>query len=99
MELCFVDPWGCSKNPTVYANYGKSSEKVIAKNAPTDRTVVSGNAEVTDGELTLNFRSEDKAINVCYIIIRPVNTENASVNGKKGDLNSLSLNHKKSPKH
>ena len=87
VELCFVDPWGCSKNPTVYANYGKSSEKVIAKNAPTDRTVVSGNAEVTDGELTLNFRSEDKAINVCYIIIRPVDTENASVNGKKGDLN------------
>lgn len=87
IELCFVDPWGCSKNPIVYANYGKENERVIAKNAPTDRTVVTGNADVTDGELTLNFRSEDKAINVCYIIIRPIDIETATVKGKKGDLN------------
>ncbi|MBR3760193.1 MAG: glycoside hydrolase family 127 protein [Ruminococcus sp.] len=87
VEMCFSDPWGCSKNPTAYANYGKSNETVLVKNAPTDRTAVSGTAKVTDGELTINFRSEDKAINVGYIIIRPVETESAPINGKKGDLN------------
>ncbi len=87
VEMCFSDPWGCSKNPTAYANYGKSNETVLVKNAPTDRTAVSGTAKVTDGELTINFRSEDKAINVGYIIIRPVETESASTNGKKGDIN------------
>lgn len=87
VEMCFSDPWGCSKSPTAYANYGKSDETVLVKNAPTDRTAVTGTAKVTDGELTINFRSEDKAINVGYIIIRPVETESAPINGKKGDLN------------
>ncbi|HOH88103.1 dockerin type I repeat-containing protein, partial [Ruminococcus sp.] len=87
VEMCFCDPWGCSKSPTVYANYGKSSESVIVKNAPTDKTAVSGEANVTDGELTVNLRSEDKAINLCYIIIRPLETEGASTKGRKGDIN------------
>lgn len=87
VEMCFCDPWGCSKNPTVYANYGKSGESVIVKNAPVDKTPVSGNVKVTDGELTVNLRSEDKAINVCYILIRPLDTESASTIGRKGDIN------------
>ncbi|MBO5383849.1 MAG: dockerin type I repeat-containing protein, partial [Ruminococcus sp.] len=87
IELAFTDPWGCSKNPTAYANYGKSNEAVLATNAPTDRSAVKGNAKVTDGELTINLRSDDKAINICYIIIRPTDTESASVKGKKGDVN------------
>jgi len=57
------------------------------KNAPTDKTAVSGEAKVTDGELTVNLRSEDKAINLCYIIIRPLETEAASTKGRKGDIN------------
>ncbi len=87
VEMCFCDPWGCSKNPTVYANYGKSGESVIVKNAPVDKTPVSGNVKVTDGELTVNLRSDDKAINVCYILIRPVDKESASTIGRKGDIN------------
>jgi hypothetical protein len=87
VEMCFCDPWGCSKSPTAYANYGKSSESVIVSNAPTDKTAVSGNVKVTDGELTVNLRSEDKAINLCYIIIRPLDTEGASTKGRKGDIN------------
>ena len=87
VEMCFCDPWGCSKNPTAYANYGKDSESVIVKNAPTDKTAVSGNVKVTDGQLTINLRSEDKAINVCYIIIRPLETASASTIGRKGDIN------------
>ena len=85
--MCFCDPWGCSKNPTAYANLGKDSESVIVKNAPTDKPAVSGNVKVTDGQLTINLRSEDKAINVCYIIIRPLETASASTIGRKGDIN------------
>jgi len=72
VETCFSNPWGCSKNPTVYANKGKDNESIIASNCPVDRTAVSGKATVTDGTLTVNFRSEDKAINVGYIIIKPI---------------------------
>ena len=87
VEMSFCDPWGCSKNPTVYGNYGKTGETVLVKNAPVDRTPVSGTVKVTDGELTLNLRSDDKAINICYIIIRPVETVPASTSGRKGDVN------------
>ena len=85
--MCFCDPWGCSKNPTAYANLGKDSESVIVKNAPTDRTAVSGDVKVTDGNLTVNLRSEDKAINICYILIKPIETDAASTIGRKGDVN------------
>ncbi len=87
VEMSFCDPWGCSKNPTAYANYGRSGETVLVKNAPVDRTAVTGTAKVTDGTLTVNLRSEDKAINICYIIIRPVETETAPTIGRKGDVN------------
>ncbi|MBQ1464310.1 MAG: glycoside hydrolase family 127 protein [Ruminococcus sp.] len=87
VEMCFCDPWGCSKNPTAYANLGKDSESVIVKNAPTNRTAVSGDVKVTDGNLTVNLRSDDKAINVCYIIIRPIETDPAPTTGRKGDVN------------
>lgn len=87
VEMCFCDPWGCSKNPTAYANLGKDSESVIVKDAPVNRTAVSGEVKVTDGELTVNLRSQDKAINICYIIIKPVETESPSVIGRKGDIN------------
>lgn len=87
VEMSFCDPWGCSKDPTVYGNYGKTGETVLVKNAPVDRTPVSGTVKVTDGELTLNLRSDDKAINICYIIIRPVETVPASTSGRKGDVN------------
>ena len=87
VEMSFCDPWGCSKNPTAYANYGRSGETVLVKNAPVDRTAVTGTAKVTDGTLTVNLRSEDKAINICYIIIRPVETETAPTIGRKCDVN------------
>jgi hypothetical protein len=70
VEMSFSDPWGCSKSPSVYANYGKTDQKLIAENCPSDGTVVKGSFTVTDGTLMLNFRSADKAINVNYITIR-----------------------------
>lgn len=75
VELSFSDPWECSKNPTVYANYGKTNQSVIVEKAPTDGTSVSGTAVVTDGKLTVNLRSDDKAINVNYILIRTLSKD------------------------
>lgn len=85
VELAFSDPWSCSKNPTIYANYGKDNQSVIAANAPADGTVVKGTATVTDGKLTVNMRSEDKAINVNYIIIRTL--EKAPLETVEYDVN------------
>lgn len=88
VEMCFSDPWSCSTNPTVYANYGKADETVIAKNCATDgKTVTTGKVTVTDGTLTINVRSEDKAINLNYIIIRFGDGARYSVIGKRGDVN------------
>lgn len=86
VEMSFSDPWSCSKNPSVYANYGKTTQALVAENCPTDGTVVKGTVKVTDGKLTLNFRSADKAINVNYILIRFGAEERYSVVGKRGDV-------------
>lgn len=76
IEMCFGDPWSCSKNPTVYANYGKDDQSIVAQNCVTDgKTATKGNAVVKNGKLELNFRSADKAINVNYIIIRALETD------------------------
>ncbi len=87
VELAFADPWGCSKNPTAYANIGAANESVIAANAPVDGSAVKNEVTVTGGKLTINVRSEDKAINLCYILIRPVDVKSDSVIGCKGDVN------------
>lgn len=87
VELAFADPWGCSKNPTAYANLGAENESVIMRNAPVDGSAVINEVTVTGGKLTINVRSEDKAINLCYILIRPVDVKSASVVGCKGDVN------------
>ncbi len=84
VEVAFADPWGCSKNPTIYANLGKASESVIGKDCAIG-TPVKGTAKVTDGVLTVNVRSDDKAINLCYIIIRPEKVTGV-VTGQKGDV-------------
>lgn len=86
VETYFADPWSCSKNPTVYANYGRTDQQTVAENCAIG-TPVKGSAAVTDGTLTINVHSEDKAINLCYILIRPEETEAPSVIGKKGDIN------------
>lgn len=70
VEVGYADPWSCSNHPTLYANYGTANESVIAANTDLSTTkTVSGKVTVTDGTLSLNFRSEDKAINVTYIKI------------------------------
>ena len=70
VEMSFRDPWGCSKNPRVYANLGKANESLLAESCPVDGTAVTAEVTVDNGYLELNFRSDDKAINVNYIVIR-----------------------------
>ena len=70
VECGFANPWNCSDKPSVYANYGTANAQTIAENVPLSSTkTASGTVKVTDGYMTLNFRSEDKAINVTYIKI------------------------------
>lgn len=61
--LYFTDPWSCSKNPCVTAN-----GVTAAENAPIAQPV-QFKVTVTGGELTLDITSEDKCINLCYIMI------------------------------
>ena len=86
VEMSFRDPWGCSKNPSVYANLGKSDEKLIASNCATDGSAVKGTVTVTGGYLELNFRSADKAINLDYIIIRFADGTPFTQRGMRGDV-------------
>ena len=89
VEIGFCDPWKCSNNPSVYANFGTDNQSTVAENVPINgNTSVKGKVNVTDGRLTLNFRSEDKAINVSYIIIRFDEKVPLPSGGIKGDLNS-----------
>lgn len=89
VEIGFCDPWKCSNNPTVYANYGTENESIVASNVSIDgNTTVEGKVKVTDGKLTLNFRTEDKAINVSYIRIKFDKKDALPTGGIKGDLNS-----------
>lgn len=70
VEVGYANPWNCSNKPSCYANYGTANQQVIAESTDlSSANKVSGSVSVTDGTLSLNFRSEDKAINVTYIKI------------------------------
>lgn len=75
VEVGFIDPWGCSSSPSLYANKDKAGEKVLAEDfaVSSNSGVVTGNVTVTDGELTINARGTgdaNKAINMTYITIK-----------------------------
>lgn len=86
IEMSFRDPWGCSKNPSVYANLGKADPALLAENCPTDGSAVKANVTVRGGYLELNFRSADKAINLDYIVIRFADGMPYSTVGMRGDV-------------
>ncbi len=97
VEMCFSDPWSCSTKPSVYAGYGTASQQAIAENCTSDgKTVSKGEVTVDSSkELELTFVSEDKAINLNYIIIRPIELDplpkaeapGTVTGGMKGDAN------------
>lgn len=72
VEVGFTDPWSVSDKPTLYADHGKSNQKVIASdiNVSANGGVVTGEVTVTDGELTLNAISTQPCINMTYITIK-----------------------------
>lgn len=73
VEIGFTNPWNCSNNHNIYANYDKSNRQTLAENYDVAGSPLKANVSVTDGELTLNFRnatSAGLAINVSYILIR-----------------------------
>ena len=88
VRVGFCDPWSCSNNPTLYANYGQDTQQtVLSAVALNGNTSASGKVRVTDGKLTLNFRTDDKAINVSYIIIGFDELDPLPTVGLKGDVN------------
>lgn len=72
VEMCFSDPWNCSSKPSVYTDIDTDHAECIMKDCIADGKTVS-KAEVTPnshGKLELDIITEDKAININYIIIR-----------------------------
>lgn len=73
VEIGFADPWGCSNFPSVIADIDKDNEqKIVDELDLGSAQTASAEVDVKGGELTLSFRSDDKAINVTYIKISPV---------------------------
>lgn len=73
VEIGFADPWGCSNGPRVYANYDKTDRQTLAEGFSVANSPLRAAVNVTDGELTLNFRNDSdagRAINVSYILIK-----------------------------
>ena len=88
VETGFADPWSCSDHPAVYANYGKTGQQTLTAGLSlADAKTVTGKVKVTDGTLTLNYRSEDRAINVTYIKIMFDETDPLPAASLKGDVN------------
>ena len=72
VEIGFADPWGCSNFPSVIADLGKDTEaEIVTELDLASKQTASADVTVKGGELTLSFRSDDKAINVTYIKISP----------------------------
>lgn len=73
VTVCCIDPWGVSKSPNAYLNYGKDSQVIVKEGMEASAQKPEKKAvEVTDEELTVNLRgtgSDNAAINVAYILI------------------------------
>lgn len=74
VTICCSDPWGVSKSPNAYLNYGKDNQVTLKEGMeasaqkPAKKVV-----DVTDEELTVNLRgtgADNAAINLCYILIK-----------------------------
>lgn len=98
VTVCCADPWGVSKSPNAYLNYGKDTQVTLKEGMeasaqkPAKKVV-----DVTDGELTVNLRGTtdaNKAINVCYILITTYKEATEDEIRKKvgSDYTSLTLN-------
>lgn len=92
VEVGFTDPWGVSQSPSVYANYGKTDQTVLAENflVSSNNGVVAATVDVTDKELTINARGtggENAAINMTYITIKKADDQTLA----QTDYDALSI--------
>jgi hypothetical protein len=76
IEMCFSDPWGCSTKPYVRTACDTNFEKILMENCETDGNTPSVcELDIAqDGIVDICINSEDKAINLNYIIIRTLET-------------------------
>lgn len=75
VEVGFADPWGVSQSPSLYVNYGKDNQMMIAEEfiVASNSGVITAMVDVTDKELTINARGTgdaNAAINMTYITIK-----------------------------
>lgn len=74
VTICCSDPWGVSKSPNAYLNYGKDNQVTLKKSMEaSSQKPAKKVVDVTDGELTVNLRgtgANNAAINLCYILIK-----------------------------
>lgn len=76
VDIGFANPWGCSNHPSVYANYGTKNQSLLVDSLDlSKKTTAKAAVTVKNGVLTLNIKSQDKAINVTYIKITPVSVK------------------------
>jgi len=76
VEMCFSDPWGCSTKPSIYTAYDTNSRELIKSGCATDgKTPTTFELTSTGGGVQFTLTSEDKAININYIIIRTLEQE------------------------
>lgn len=99
VTICCTDPWGCSKSPNAYLNYGKDSQVTVKEGMeasaqkPAKKVV-----EVTeDGELTVDLRAEggdNLAINLAYILITTYKepSQDELIKNVRKDYTALYLN-------
>lgn len=72
LETGFANPWGCSNKPSVYAYYGTDKEQLLIKEFQVSGKTALAEVTVSGGQLDLNYKSDDKAINVTYISLKPI---------------------------
>lgn len=74
VSVVCIDPWGVSKSPDVYLNYGTDSQVTVKEGLDASaKEVGKKTVDVTNGKLTVDFRGsgqDNLAINVAYILIR-----------------------------
>lgn len=88
VETGFANPWNCSDHPALYANYGRADQQTVTEELSlASAKTATGKVKVTDGTLTLNYRSADKAINVTYIKIMFDETDPLPAASLRGDVN------------
>lgn len=70
VTVCCTAPWEVSVSPNAYLNYEKENKVTIKEGMDASAQKPAKKViDVTDGELTVNLRSNNAAMNLAYILI------------------------------